>query len=195
MRVFGITGGSGSGKTSVSEILASFGVEIIDTDTIAHEIVKPGMPCLAELTDCFGHEILNGDGSLNRKRLASAAFSNEEKRAALNKITHAYIKAETEKRIRESDAELAAIDGAVIIGSAIEPLCEFIVSVIADRGVRAERIKSRDLLDDTEAEQRLAAQPDDEFYIRHSAYIIYNNGDTEMLRNRAAALYNKIKGV
>ena len=144
MVVFGITGGSGSGKTSVSKMLEKLGVHIIDTDVIAHEIVEPNSDCLNELVDYFGDSILNDDKTLNRKKLASIAFSDKQKTEALSNITHKYIKAEVVKDINTTDAELVGIDGAVIIGSNVEPLCEFIVSVIADKQSRITRIKTRD---------------------------------------------------
>ena len=84
MVVFGITGGSGSGKTSVSKMLEKLGVHIIDTDVIAHEIVEPNSDCLNELVDYFGDSILNDDKTLNRKKLASIAFSDKQKTEALS---------------------------------------------------------------------------------------------------------------
>ena len=121
MVVFGITGGSGSGKTSVSKMLEKLGVHIIDTDVIAHEIVEPNGECLNELVDYFGDSILNDDKTLNRKKLASIAFSDKQKTVALSNITHKYIRAEVVKDINTTDAELVGIDGAVIIGSNVEP--------------------------------------------------------------------------
>ena len=175
MVVFGITGGSGSGKTSVSKMLEKLGVHIIDTDVIAHEIVEPNSDCLNELVDYFGDSILNDDKTLSN-------------------ITHKYIKAEVVKDINTTDAELVGIDGAVIIGSNVEPLCEFIVSVIADKQSRITRIKTRDNITDEQAIQRINAQNDDEFYKENSMYIIYNNGDIAQLESDVVGLFNKIKG-
>lgn len=195
MKIFGITGGSGSGKTSVSSMLREMGVHIIDTDVIAHEVVEAGKPCLCELTEYFGTEILNSDDSLDRKKLASIAFSDDEKKLALNRITHKYIKEAVLDDISKTDAELVGIDGAVIIGSEIEPICEFIISVVADNDVRLRRIIQRDALTEQQAVQRLEAQPKDEFYKENSSYIIYNNGSTEELIDKVCELYKKIKEV
>lgn len=195
MRVFGITGGSGSGKTTVSQMLAALGVEIIDTDKIAREVTKAGSDCLKELSDAFGSEIILPDGSLDRKKLASVAFNNKEKTVLLSRITHKYIKSETMRRIAASTADLIGVDGAVIIGSPIEPLCEKIVLVTADRDIRLTRIKARDNLTDTEAKKRLDAQPDEEFYAANSYYIINNSGSAEGLTEQVQALYNKLRGV
>lgn len=193
MLIFGITGGSGSGKTTVSDIFRRLGVYVIDGDKAAREVVKKGMPCLLELTRHFGREILNDDGTLNRKKLGGIVFADENALKMLNKITHFYIKEYITNRLSETDAPIAAIDGAVIIGSEIENMCEFMVSVISDRETRINRIKERDGLSDGEAEKRLNSQPDDKFYIEHSKYIIYNNGNINDLTQEAENIFNKIK--
>ncbi|MCH5209958.1 MAG: dephospho-CoA kinase [Oscillospiraceae bacterium] len=194
MKIFGITGGSGSGKTSVSAIFRELGAEIIDTDIVAREVVRKGSKCLDELVECFGAMILNPDGTLDRKKLAKEAFSDREKTAALNRITHKYIKEEVMQRIKNSTSDLIGIDGAVIIGSNIEELCEFIVYVTADERTRIKRIKKRDMLTDEEAYERLGAQPDDDFYTRNSRYVIDNSGSLNDLKVNAQKLYDKIKG-
>lgn len=195
MTIFGITGGSGSGKTLTSAIFSELGVHVIDTDVIAHTIVEKGMPCLDELTQYFGLEILNADGTLNRKKLASLAFADDKNRTELSRITHKYIKQLVIDDIRNSNSDMIAIDGAVIIGSIIEPLCDFVVSVMADRQLRIERIKKRDAITDEQANQRLDAQPDDDFYKKNSKYIIYNNGNTDELKHQICMLYSEIKEV
>ena len=144
--VFGITGGSGSGKSSVSAIFEKLGVDIIDTDLIAREVTQFGTPCLKELAEAFGNDILNSDGTLERQTLASIAFTDTDKTKILNRITHKYIKACILKRIENSQADIIAIDGAVIIGSDIEPICDFLISIIADKEIRIERIIKRDKL-------------------------------------------------
>jgi dephospho-CoA kinase len=194
MVIFGVTGGSGSGKTTVSELLSRRGVHVIDTDAISRTIAGKASECLAELTEYFGEQILNADGTLNRQKLASIAFSDAEKTAALSSVTHKYIKAKVLEDIEKNSAELTAIDGAVIIGSCIEPLCEFIVSVIADEDVRVKRIISRDSITPEQARERIKAQPTEEFYKEHSRYIMYNNGDILDLEKQVGELCNIIKG-
>ena len=117
------------------------------------------------------------------------------KRQALNRITHKYIKEETIRLIEQTDSDIVGIDGAVIIGSNIQPLCEFIVSVISEKEVRMQRLRERDNLSDEHINLRLSAQPDDKFYIENSLYIIYNNGDLKELQRQAQQLYKRIKEV
>lgn len=195
MRVFGITGGSGSGKTSVSKIFANLGAEIIDTDKISREVTTAGSECLRELSAYFGDDILSEDGELDRRKLADRAFATEEGTKALSSITHKYIKKEVIKRIKNSEKELIGIDGAVIIGSNIEELCEFIVSVLADEKTRIARITERDAITEEQAKRRIKAQPLDEFYKDNSRYVIYNNRTQEELLSDVIALYQKIKEV
>lgn len=192
--IFGITGGSGSGKTTVSNILKSLGVYIIDTDIISRQVTGKDSPCLRELTEAFGEEILNEDKSLNRRRLASLAFGDKEKTALLSRITHKYIKKETEKRIEGSPADIIGIDGAVIIGSEIESLCEKMVVVTADKDVRIRRITERDNISEGEAEKRLAVQKSDDFYRSNGDYVIDNSLGVEELRRQTRLVYNKLKG-
>lgn len=95
MRRVGLTGGIGSGKTTVARLLTEAGLPVIDADRIAREIVEPGQPALAELAEEFGQEILRSDGFLNRKKLAERAFATPEATARLNAITHPRIKQRT----------------------------------------------------------------------------------------------------
>lgn len=192
MLVFGITGGSGSGKTTVSDVFRKLGVYVADADKIAHTVTNK-KECLEEITMRFGSGVKNADGTLNRKRLGAIVFSDTEALSALNAITHKYIKAEIEAELFKSGGKIAAIDGAVIIGSEVEEMCRFIVSVIAPREERIRRIMSRDNISRTDAEKRLSAQQSDGFYIENSKYIIYNNGDKNALKTRAEDVLEKIK--
>lgn len=192
--IFGITGGSGSGKTTVSDIFRSLGADVIDTDIISRCVTGKGSECLLNLTAALGKDILTEDGSLNRRRLASIAFADNEKKSLLNTITHKYIKLETEKRITESPSNIIGIDGAVLIGSNMERMCEKMVVVTAERNVRINRIKSRDNLTDEEAITRLDAQQSDEFYKSHADFIIDNSSDLASLTEQVKTVYNKLKG-
>ena len=193
MLIFGITGGSGAGKTTVSDIFRKAGIPVIDADKAARAVTEPGERCLDELTDFFGSEILHSDGTLNRKKLADIAFSDERRLKKLNEITHKYIKINIENQLSEIKGKIAAIDGAVIIGSEVEELCAFIVSVTAKREVRIKRITARDNISAESAKKRLAAQPGDDFYIEHSKYIIRNDTSVKELESQAERIISEIK--
>ena len=171
--VFGITGTTGSGKTTISMIFEQLGVKVIDADKVYHSLIEPGMPCVEEIAEHFGTGVLKEDGSLDRNALAGIVFCDKEKLRILNKITHKYIRAEISDIISQNS--LCAIDAAVLIGSEVAELCQYIVTVTADTEIRKRRIMERDLLSEEEANQRIASQKSDSFYIENSDFVIYNN--------------------
>lgn len=191
--IFGITGGSGAGKSTVSDMFRKKGVFVSDADKAAREVVKVGKPCLNELVEEFGREILNNDGTLNRKCLAGIVFSDKEKLDILNNITHKYIYEHIVNEINNSSCEICAIDGAVIIGSPVMELCRVLVAVTASREVRINRIVKRDGISRILAENRINAQFNDDYYKTYSEYEIVNNGDMIRLGEQIEQIYNKIK--
>lgn len=193
MTVFGLTGGSGAGKSTAAEIFRSLGVYVVDADKVARQVVEKGSSCIAELQSEFGDEIIAPDGNLDRKKLGDIVFVDRDKLKSLNNITHKYIKKEILSILDKQKCEMVAIDGAVIIGSSIENVCAFIVSVLADAKVRIARIIERDGLSDVQAENRLQSQPTDDFYIQNSKYVIYNNGNEDELTLKINEVYAKIR--
>ena len=190
--IFGITGQTGSGKSSVSEIFRSFGADVIDADKISREVCTAGSECLKEIEESFGSEIIIEDGELDRRRLGGIVFSDPQKLELLTGITHRYIKDAVIDRIKNSKSGICTIDGAVLIGSNMEELCEYMVAVIADEDLRKKRIMARDGLSEDEALRRIRAQRDESFYRAHSDYIIENNGSTETLEESARRIYDRI---
>lgn len=157
MVVIGITGGSGSGKTYICTALKKLGYTIIDADVIAREVVMPGKPCLAEIVSAFGKEVLCGDGALNRKALANIVFSQADKLALLNKITHRYI-TERIQSLLSSDAGKYIIDAPLLYEAKLDLICDAVIGVTAKREIRLARIQARDDLTLEEASKRLDAQ-------------------------------------
>lgn len=193
MVTFALTGGSGAGKSTAAEIFRELGVYVIDADKIARQVVEKGEPCLEELCAEFGNGIITPDGELDRKKLGSIVFTDKEKLKSLNTITHKYIKEVILSTLSGVDCEISAIDGAVIIGSEIEKLCAFTVSVLAGRETRLGRIAERDSLSVQEAQNRLNSQPNDNFYRENSRYVIYNDGSRAELAAKIKEVYEKIR--
>lgn len=190
--IFGITGQTGSGKSSVSDIFRGLGAYVIDADKISHEVCAAGSDCLNEIEKNFGSEVILANGELDRKRLGAIVFSDSEKLSLLTRITHRYIKDDVVEKIKNSKSEVCAIDGAVLIGSNMEEMCEFMISVIAGEELRKKRIMARDGLSEEEALRRIHAQEDEEFYRAHSDFIIENNGSIESLTEKARCIYDRI---
>ena len=201
MRVIGLTGGTGAGKGEVSLCFMTQGIKCLDADKVSREVCKPGKPCLAELVEYFGPEILNPDGTLDRKGLATLVFGEENaekreiKQAALNRITHKHIidamNAWLAEREREG-ATLAVVDAPQLFESGFDRHCDYTIGVIADEKVRIRRITSRDGITVEVAEKRIRAQKSDQFFIDTCDFIVYNNAGVDMLGHQVENILEKI---
>ena len=175
MTVYGLTGKTGAGKSTVAAFLKEKGFYIIDGDVIARHITDKGKPALKELSDFFGDDIINPDGTLDRRLLASKAFSSKENTEKLNEITHPHIYKDflTEiEKAKKDGYKKAVIDAAALLESECKNLCEKIIVVTAPENLRFERILSRDGITEEEAKRRMSAQKDDEYYFSFADIIV-----------------------
>jgi dephospho-CoA kinase len=191
----GITGGSGCGKTTVSDIIRNNGIDVIDADIAARLIVEPGKPALNEIKKYFGQEYITENGMLDRKKMGALVFSVPEKRLLLNKITHKYISEYIEEYINNYSGDIIGIDGAVLIESGIGVRCDYILSVLAKKEERIKRITARDGISCEEAKKRIESQKNDEFYIENSDYIVYNNSERGKLVNQIKKIIDDIRSM
>ena len=184
MLVIGLTGPTGAGKGEVANIFKRYGIPVINADRVYHELITPPSSCLQELTEEFGKEILLPDGSLNRRALGGIVFSDPAARERLNTITHRYVMEEVKtqmERYRREGVPVAVFDAPQLFEAGAQRACGAVVSVLADRGLRLERIMARDNITAEAAMRRILAQKSDEFFKTHSNYIIENNGTVETL--------------
>ncbi len=179
--IIGLTGGSGSGKSTVALCFKNAGARIIDADRIARDVVAVGRPALAEIANTFT-DVLLPDGSLNRKKLGAIVFSDKNTLAKLNKITHAYIIKEIKETLENHPQPLTVIDAPLLFECGLEQLCSVCIAVLSDRKVRLERIMKRDGLTEALAKSRIDVQPDDDFYRTRCDYVIENNQDQSALK-------------
>ena len=194
--IVGLTGQTGAGKSTVAKVFEENGFRPIDADRIAREVVEPGTPCLAELADYFGEGILLPDGALHRKALAAIVFTDKKKLEVLNSIIHPYITEEIFRRINQFAQEghiLILLDAPTLFESKASDFCDLIISVLADPEIRRDRIIVRDHLTEEAALQRMQAQLPEEFFVKHSDYIIRNNADLTKLTALAEEVADKVK--
>lgn len=186
MKVIGLCGGSGSGKGSVAGILAERGFLHIDTDAVYHEITSRPSECTEELRREFGASVIAADGSLDRKALASVVFCDggEQRRAALNGITHRYVLSEVRRIIRENEGRFAAVivDAPLLYESGFDSECDSVIAVIAPTEIRIDRIMKRDGVSREQAQRRIAAQIRDSELTSRADYVINNGEDLASLR-------------
>lgn len=195
MIVVGLTGQSGAGKTTVCDTFEKSGFAVINADIVAREVMSKGSKCLEETVNVFG-DILFGDGSLDRKKLAGIVFSDTDKLRIYENIIFPYIISSIKEKIDIFKKEMynyILLDAPTLFESKADNLCDIIVSVIADREIRIERILKRDSITLDEAESRLNSQKNDDFYIEKSDYVIRNNGSLSELENNTINVVNSIK--
>ena len=193
-KIVGITGGSGCGKSHMSGLLRSRGIPVIDCDLVSREIMVKGEPCYLEVLAEFGDGILQPDGEINRKNLGEIVFSDPEKLEKLNKITHKHILADIYNKIEKEDSKVIGLDGAVLIESGISKKCDKVLSVLADKKIRIDRITKRDSISVEDAELRISSQKNNEFYIENSDYLVYNNGK-DNLENDILKIINELRSM
>lgn len=188
--IIGITGGTGSGKTSALQVLKTFGAEIIDCDSVYHDMLKNDTSLLCELRDNFAAAFT--DFGLDRKRLGSIVFADADALERLNSITNRYV---IEKVIAIAEkAELAAVDAILLIESGLADECDVTVAVTAPREKRIERIMQRDGVSREYAELRINAQKPDEYYKGNCNYILVNDGDEDIFKFKCEKLFSEITG-
>lgn len=191
MKLIGLTGQTGAGKSTVSTMLRKQGFAIIDADESSHEVTGIGCPSLRELCREFGEDLLDENGALKRKLLASRAFSDSEKKKQLEKILFPYILQNMKQKIALLEAKgyrMIVLDAPTLFESGIDSMCDRVVSVTAPEEVRLSRILQRDGMTEEQALLRMSAQHNEEFYRSHSQHIIENGGSKEELSQQVQEL-------
>lgn len=197
MKQIGLTGSIGAGKSTVSERLRELGAVILDADVAAREIVLPGTEGLQQVVGAFGTEILQPDGTLDRKKLAQVVFGSDDKRRELNAIMHPLVK----KWFREHVAQVAGTDSDAVVVHDVPLLFEAqmdenldeIWVVIADDEVRVRRIMERDTSTRDEALSRIRTQMPQEEKVKRATHVIYNSRDLPYLICQVDELYARLR--
>ena len=193
MKVLGLTGGIGSGKSMVLSMFANLGAEVIDADQLAREVVEPGQPALEEIATAFGRDMLMPDGRLDRGKLARIIFAEPVARARLNAITHPRIRERmaTEMALRGSRPGLLIVDIPLLYENDRSDTVESVIVVWVDAKTQLRRLTERDGLTPDEARQRIAAQmPLDEKRAR-ADLVVDNSGSRENTRRQVEAIYRR----
>ena len=183
MKKIGLTGGIGSGKSTVSRRLAELGAVVVDADLIAREIVEPDQPALQELAEVFDG-ILNEDGTLNRAELARQAFATEEATAQLNAITHPRIRERTLEQFSAAQAQgtdVVVYDMPLLIENGEYKNMDHVLVVDTADETRIQRLVDHRGIDEADAKRRINAQIDRETRIAHADTVLDNNGTVDEL--------------
>ena len=187
--VIGLTGPTGAGKSSVTDVAKELGFKVIDCDKLARVAVEKGSDGLGALVSAFGDDILNQDGTLNRATLAHKAFSSTQNTELLNETLLPFITALVKKEI---DQELVLLDAPTLFESGADALCDEIIVVLSDEKTRKKRIMERDGIDEASALLRIKAGKSDNFYIEKTNNIVYNDCELSVLNLKIQKLITKL---
>ena len=193
MHIFGITGTTGSGKTSVLEAFRRKGALLLDCDRLYHDLLENSEGMLRELEDRFPDAFEKG--RLMRKKLASIVFHNEATLADLNAITHRYVCEDVKRQLRAhamSGGQVAVIDAVELISSGLGALCDCTIAVLAPEAERMKRIMVRDGLTEEQALERIRAQKNDAYYRENCTYTVLNDGTVEQLSEKINQIMKEV---
>lgn len=184
MKIIGVTGGTGSGKSTVSKILAENGAVVLDADKISKELQRKGTTTFKKIVEAFGESVVADDGELDRKALSEMIFRDEEKRLLINSIVHkevARVFRERLKVLEEVDTKIAVLDVPIPTEEGFFELVNTVWAVVANDDLRIERIMERSGLTEAEAERRIASQFSNREYEELADVVIENERSYEEL--------------
>jgi dephospho-CoA kinase len=193
MLLVGLTGGIGSGKSTVSAALAALGAVVVDADAIVHELQSPGQVVLAEMVELLGDEILNGDGTLNRQAVADVVFQDKDKLDALGKIVHPRVSEEILRRVAEQTEtdHVVILDIPLLAESGWQDLAGTIV-VDLDPEVAIGRLVRHRGFSEADARNRMANQTSREDRLAKATWVVDNSGTPDDLVPAVQALWDEL---
>ena len=187
--LIGLTGKTGSGKSSAAKIFEKLGAFVVDCDKVAHEVLEHAEVKKALVRE-FSESILESDGTIGRKKLGKIVFSDPDKLSSLNRIMHSAIIDEALSMCYDSQKDICILDGSEIESSGVYKKCRYVVVITADEKIRLDRIMLRDGIDRKEALTRIRAQKD----YSKDAIVIENNCNVLVLEKEIEQLYSKFSG-
>jgi dephospho-CoA kinase len=188
-RIVGVTGGIGSGKSLVANMLGEHGATVVDADALAREVVEPGSPTLTALVDRFGPDIIDDAGELRRATLAARAFADPEGTSDLNAIMHPEIGRLAAERIAASNNAIVVYDMPLLVETGQHDLVDFVVVVDIDPDIQLDRALDRGTLTREDVERRIAAQATRDERLAVADYVITNDGSLDDLRVQVDQLW------
>lgn len=198
MKVFGLTGGIASGKSTVSRLWAKWGVPIVDADLVSRQVMMPGTPAFTAIIECFGLGVMSPDGTLDRKAIGEVVFNDSKKRALLNSIVHPRIAAKTMSLFTEMRAQgeaFACYDAPLLIESGQSGSFKPLVVVTVPPDVQLDRIMARDGITEQAAKARIAAQMTQSAKVAQADVVINNDDDLSMLMFRSRQALDRVKQI
>jgi dephospho-CoA kinase len=195
MFVIGLTGGIGSGKSTVSDMLRAKGAAVVYADQIGHEVYRPGAPAWQQVVDAFGRQMLDDDGQIDRRRLGQVVFSDPEARRRLDAITHPAMErmmAERLEELRRQGTRVAVLEAAILIEASWVHLVDEVWLTLVSPALAARRSMERSGLSREQAEARIAAQLSNEERLKHAQVVIDTDCSLAEVAQRVDELWDDL---
>jgi dephospho-CoA kinase len=196
MKIIGLTGGIGSGKSTVSKFLADLGAVVIDADKVGHEVFKPGTKAWQEVVDAFGQGIISAGGTIDRRKLGEIVFSNPGARAKLNQVMHPLIYEQVKSRIEEygrKGVDIIIVEAPLLLEVGWKSLVDEVWVTSASEATVIKRLKEQKGLPEAQSLARIRAQLTDEERIRQADVVIDTDCALDELKERVEALWRKLR--
>jgi dephospho-CoA kinase len=189
--VIGITGGIGSGKTTVADLFSSLGVPVIDADELARQVVIPGQPAYEEIVQLFGPKVVSESGELDRRQLRERVFSNPENRVQLEKIVHPRVYAQMNRQLDRLDVAYAIVVVPLLIESGGRDLVNRVLVIDSPENLQIDRTTRRDGTTSAAVEKILSAQMDRSSRLSAADDVIENDASEDALEEAVRELHQK----
>jgi dephospho-CoA kinase len=196
MKVIGLTGGIGSGKSTVSRILAELGAVVMDADKVGHQAYQPGTETWKDVVAAFGKEVVAADGSIDRKKLGAIVFGDAGALARLNQIVHPRMydmMAEQIEEYRQQGVEVVVLDAAILIEANWTPLVDEVWLTVASEPTVVRRVRERTGLPEEQIRSRIRSQLSNEERKKQASVVISNDGGLHELRAKVVELWEGLK--
>ncbi|MBM4254827.1 MAG: dephospho-CoA kinase [Deltaproteobacteria bacterium] len=196
MKTIGLTGGIGSGKSTVSQLLSELGAFVIDADKVGHEIYLPGKEAWKQVAAAFGQDILAPDQTIDRKKLGAIVFGSDDARKKLNSIVHPLMFQDISRRIKEKRSEgfttPIVVEAAILIEANWLPLADEVWLVVTNKNAVIDRVATQRGMSAKDTEARIASQLSDAERRKYANLVIENDGSLENLKQKVQTAWSRV---
>ena len=196
MKIIGLTGGYGSGKSTVAEFLAELGATVIDADKVGHDLFKPGTEAWREVVSAFGQKIISPDGSIDRRKLGNIVFRDSDARVRLNHIMHPRIRQQVNALVEEYEkagADIVVIEAPLLLEAGWKPMVYEVWVTSAPQETVISRLREQKGIPESESLARINTQLSDEERINQADVVIYTDCTFNELRDRVVDLWHELR--
>ncbi len=189
--IIGLTGGIGSGKTAVSDMLAAKGIDVVDADIVARQVVEPGSSALNQISTEFGQEYIQADGTLNRAKLRETVFSDETAKAKLNGIMQPAIRTELLSQLQSASSDYVILSAPLLFENGLEQYCQRVLVVDVDEQTQVHRASNRDSVTTAQIKSIISSQIARQERLKKATDVIDNTGTLADLEQQVNEIHQK----